>query len=83
MGGWSGRFLKTIETRDEPDESFQVEFENLEAELDEDDPLKIEPNGEDFLAAYKTAQDRVVKRVTTTSNDRRDDHGNGHTTRTM
>lgn len=26
--------------------------ENLEAELDEDDPLKIQPNGEDFLAIY-------------------------------
>ncbi|XP_025412670.1 lisH domain-containing protein ARMC9-like isoform X2 [Sipha flava] len=31
------------------------DVENLEAELDEDDPLKIQPNGEDFLVNYKTA----------------------------
>ncbi|KAL5240596.1 hypothetical protein ACI65C_008006 [Semiaphis heraclei] len=30
------------------------DVDNLEAELDEDDPLKIQPNGEDFLANYKT-----------------------------
>ncbi|XP_050066674.1 lisH domain-containing protein ARMC9-like isoform X2 [Aphis gossypii] len=30
------------------------DVENLEAELDEDDPLKIQPNGEEFLANYKT-----------------------------
>ncbi|XP_050523147.1 lisH domain-containing protein ARMC9-like [Daktulosphaira vitifoliae] len=28
--------------------------EYLEIELDEDDPLKIQPNGEEFLATYKT-----------------------------
>ncbi|VVC24374.1 Armadillo-type fold,Armadillo-like helical,LIS1 homology motif [Cinara cedri] len=30
------------------------DIDSLEAELDEDDPLKIQPNGEDFLANYKT-----------------------------
>lgn len=32
----------------------QDDVDNLEAELDEDDPLKIQPNGEDFLVNYKT-----------------------------
>ncbi|XP_025200585.1 lisH domain-containing protein ARMC9-like isoform X2 [Melanaphis sacchari] len=35
------------------DENNTDDVENLEAELDEDDPLKIQPNGEDFLSNYK------------------------------
>ncbi|XP_050441973.1 lisH domain-containing protein ARMC9-like isoform X2 [Adelges cooleyi] len=40
---------------DENNNSDDEDYEYLEVELDEDDPLKIQPNGEEFLASYKTA----------------------------
>lgn len=39
----------------------QDDVDNLEAELDEDDPLKILPNGEDFLVNYKTTRSANAK----------------------
>lgn len=41
----------------------QGHLESLEAELDEDDPLKIQPNGEDFLANYRITEN-IVKNIT-------------------
>ncbi|XP_060838864.1 lisH domain-containing protein ARMC9-like [Rhopalosiphum padi] len=54
------------------DEDDIDDVENLEAELDEDDPLKIQPNGEEFLANYKTCDNGKH----TTSADRYNNNNN-------